>query len=218
MSSEGADVAAPVVDVQGDRRWMDLHEQFVADSMNKEPDVLFVGDSLIERLQYSIVWSEFFEPLHCLNFGIGGDTTQNVLWRLENGEIDNIKPKVVVVLVGTNNHEHTAEAVVKGIEAIALHIRSKQPSAHIIVLAIPPRGKNDNPLRAKLSKINELVKDKISAIPDAEFFDPKAELIQPDGTIDRSDLGDFLHLTPQGYRKYCKPLADKLDELIVVED
>lgn len=62
--------------------------------MNKEPDVLFVGDSLIERLQYSIVWSEFFEPLHCLNFGIGGDTTQNVLWRLENGEIDNIKPKV----------------------------------------------------------------------------------------------------------------------------
>lgn len=62
--------------------------------MNKEPDVLFIGDSLIERLQHSIVWSEFFEPLHCLNFGIGGDTTQNVLWRLENGEIDNIKPKV----------------------------------------------------------------------------------------------------------------------------
>lgn len=64
------------------------------DSKNKEPDVLFIGDSLIARLQQSIVWSELFEPLHCLNFGIGSDTTQNVLWRLENGEIEDIKPKV----------------------------------------------------------------------------------------------------------------------------
>lgn len=84
--------------------------------------------------------------------------------------------------------------------------------------AIPPRGKNENPLRAKIKEINERLAETIPTVSSAEFFDPKAEFIQADGTIDRSDLCDFLHFTSQGYRKYCQPLADRLRELIVVED
>ena len=67
---------------------------------------MFIGDSLIQQMQNAPVWKELFEPLHCLNFGIGGDQTQNLLWRIENGELDfEIEPKIVVLLIGTNNHE-----------------------------------------------------------------------------------------------------------------
>ncbi|CAI5795422.1 SGNH_hydro domain-containing protein [Podarcis lilfordi] len=121
-------------DVQGDDRWMSQHNRFVLDCKDKEPDVLFVGDSMVQLLQQYEIWRELFSPLHALNFGIGGDTTGQVLWRLKNGELENIKPKVIVVWVGTNNHENTAEEVAGGIEAIVRLINTRQPQAKIIVL------------------------------------------------------------------------------------
>jgi platelet-activating factor acetylhydrolase IB subunit beta/gamma len=73
------------------------HQRFVMETKEREPEVLFVGDSLIAHLLYTDLWETVFEPLHPLNFGIGGDQTQHVLWRLENGELDNIKPKVISI-------------------------------------------------------------------------------------------------------------------------
>uniref|UniRef100_A0A2I3S4Y4 Platelet-activating factor acetylhydrolase IB subunit alpha2 n=1 Tax=Pan troglodytes TaxID=9598 RepID=A0A2I3S4Y4_PANTR len=121
-------------DIQGDDRWMSQHNRFVLDCKDKEPDVLFVGDSMVQLMQQYEIWRELFSPLHALNFGIGGDTTRHVLWRLKNGELENIKPKVIVVWVGTNNHENTAEEVAGGIEAIVQLINTRQPQAKIIVL------------------------------------------------------------------------------------
>nr|KAF6438553.1 platelet activating factor acetylhydrolase 1b catalytic subunit 2 [Molossus molossus] len=121
-------------DVQGDDRWMSQHNRFVLDCKDKEPEVLFVGDSMVQLMQQYEIWRELFSPLHALNFGIGGDTTRHVLWRLKNGELENIKPKVIVVWVGTNNHENTAEEVAGGIEAIVQLINTRQPQAKIIVL------------------------------------------------------------------------------------
>ncbi|MBN3307046.1 SIDT2 protein, partial [Amia calva] len=89
---------------------------------------------MVQLLQQYEVWKELFSPLHALNFGIGGDTTCNLLWRLQNGELENIRPKVVVVWVGTNNHEHTAEQVAGGILAIAQLLTSRLPQAKIVVL------------------------------------------------------------------------------------
>ncbi|XP_070627210.1 platelet-activating factor acetylhydrolase IB subunit alpha1 isoform X3 [Bos indicus] len=83
----------PVQDVQGDGRWMSLHHRFVADSKDKEPEVVFIGDSLVQLMHQCEIWRELFSPLHALNFGIGGDSTQHVLWRLENGELEHIRPK-----------------------------------------------------------------------------------------------------------------------------
>jgi len=106
------------------------------------------------------IWRELFSPLHALNFGIGGDSTQHVLWRLENGELEHIRPKVstawvgsqsplslpptpllhplfpqiVVVWVGTNNHGHTAEQVTGGIKAIVQLVNERQPQARVVVL------------------------------------------------------------------------------------
>lgn len=71
------------------------HNRFLLDTKEKEPDVVFIGDSLIQRLVHTEMWNNFFAPMHALNFGIGGDLIQNVLWRIENGELDHINPKVI---------------------------------------------------------------------------------------------------------------------------
>ncbi|WAR05809.1 PA1B2-like protein [Mya arenaria] len=84
--------AQPMQDVQGDGRWMSQHKRFLTDT-KREPEVLFIGDSLIQNLARTQLWKRMFEPLHCLNFGIGGDQTQHVLWRVQNGELENLEPK-----------------------------------------------------------------------------------------------------------------------------
>ncbi|KAI4904495.1 hypothetical protein NFI96_021699 [Prochilodus magdalenae] len=137
MSSGDGNPAAtptPCEDVQGDGRWMSMHNRFVSDSKGKEPEVLFVGDSLVQLLHEFEVWRKLFSPLHTLNFGIGGDATQHVLWRLTHGELDHICPKVVVLWVGTNNHGHTPEQICGGIMAIINVINQRLPQAHILVL------------------------------------------------------------------------------------
>ncbi|XP_072166224.1 platelet-activating factor acetylhydrolase IB subunit alpha2-like [Diadema setosum] len=214
MNPPPADVASPVEDVQGDGRWMSLHEYHVSLTREREPDVLFVGDSLIQQLGQSEVWQEMFVGFHSLNFGIGGDCTHHLLWRLENGELENIEPKVIVLMVGTNNHGHTAEEVTKGIEAVAQLIVTKQPQAHVIVLGIPPRGQKPNKLREKMVAINDALRVSLPKLGRVEFLDSTKEFVHSDGLIDPSDMYDFLHLTNKGYRKLCEPLFVRLGELL----
>uniref|UniRef100_A0A8C2ZLX2 Platelet-activating factor acetylhydrolase IB subunit alpha1 n=1 Tax=Cyclopterus lumpus TaxID=8103 RepID=A0A8C2ZLX2_CYCLU len=164
MSAEDPNPAAtptPCEDTQGDGRWMSLHNRFVSDSKDKEPDVLFVGDSLVQLMHQFGIWRQLFSPLHALNFGVGGDATQHVLWRLSNGELDNISPKVVVLWVGTNNHSQTAEQICEGIMAIVQVIKNKLPHARTLVLGVLPRGKSPNPLRERNAKVNELVQEAV---------------------------------------------------------
>uniref|UniRef100_A0A665WDK2 Platelet-activating factor acetylhydrolase IB subunit alpha1 n=1 Tax=Echeneis naucrates TaxID=173247 RepID=A0A665WDK2_ECHNA len=172
MSAEEPNPAAtptPCVDTQGDGRWMSLHNRFVSDSKDKEPDVLFVGDSLVQLMHQFAIWRKLFSPLHTLNFGVGGDATQHVLWRLSNGELDNISPKVL--LRGTNNHGHTAEQILGGILAIIQVIKNKLPHAHTLVLGLLPRGKMPNPLRERNANVNKLIQEAVSSLPHASFLD-----------------------------------------------
>ncbi|XP_029959324.1 platelet-activating factor acetylhydrolase IB subunit gamma [Salarias fasciatus] len=217
MSEEQRSLAAtpvPCQDVQGDERWMSLHDGFVSYSKGKEPEVLFVGDSLIQLMHQFGIWRELFSPLHSLNFGIGGDATQHVLWRLINGELDSISPKVVVLWVGTNNHGHTPEQICEGIMAIVQVIKDKVPHAHTLVLSLLPRGKAPNPLRERNAKVNKLVQTALLSLPHASFLDVDSGFVQPDGTISHQDMYDYLHLTPQGYQSVCEPLHKTITALL----
>ncbi|XP_026875255.2 platelet-activating factor acetylhydrolase IB subunit gamma isoform X1 [Electrophorus electricus] len=217
MSSGDSNPAAtpiPCEDVQGDGRWMSMHNRFVSDSKGKEPDVLFVGDSLVQLLHEFEVWRKLFSPLHTLNFGIGGDATQHVLWRLSNGELDHISPKVVVVWVGTNNHGHTPEQICGGIMAIIDVINQHLSQAHILVLGVLPRGKSPNPLRERNKRVNTLVQDKLASVCYASFLDVDPGFVHSDGSISHQDLYDYLHLTPQGYQKVCEPLYMRIKALL----
>lgn len=103
-------------DIDGDDRWISLvsfslllffqlilkfelffffqHKRFLSECREKDPDVIFIGDGILESLQYTEYYNQFFAPLHCLNFSIRNDEVQNLLWRVQNGEVDNVKPKV----------------------------------------------------------------------------------------------------------------------------
>ncbi|CAB4016474.1 Platelet-activating factor acetylhydrolase IB subunit gamma [Paramuricea clavata] len=93
--SNPAAVAVPVQDA-GDGRWMSMHNRFIreAKNMSSKCELLFIGDSMIHQLLEKQIWDQLFEPLGSLNFGIGGDSTQHVLWRIQNGELEHITPKV----------------------------------------------------------------------------------------------------------------------------
>jgi len=205
------------VDEEGDNRWMTIHQRFVEETKEREPEVLFVGDSLIAHLIYTEVWKTLFAPLHPLNFGISGDQTQHVLWRLSNGELDNIKPKVVVLMVGTNNHGHTPEMIASGIMAIIDLLKEKQPQAHVVVLSLLPRGRYVNPLRERNSQVNQVLEQKISLLPSprrVQLVKSDSGFVQPDGSISHLDLYDYLHLSPQGQRKVFEPVHDLLVQLL----
>ncbi|XP_034034589.1 platelet-activating factor acetylhydrolase IB subunit beta [Thalassophryne amazonica] len=209
-----AAVALPVEDVHGDGRWMSQHTRFKQECKDAEPDVLFVGDSMVQLMQQYEIWRELFSPLHALSFGIGGDTTCNVLWRLQNGELENIRPKVVVLWVGTNNYEHTAEQVARGILAIAQLLTSRLPKAKIIVLGLLPRGEHPNRLREKNAAVNGFLHSWLPRLGQAQFLDVSREFVQSDGTISSHDMFDFLHLTSAGYHNVAKPLCDLLLQIL----
>ncbi len=110
------------------------HARFSGEAHECEPEVLWLGDSIIQQLANSSIWERTFCPMHSLNFGVGGDRTEHLLWRLSNGELEGLSPKVVVLLVGTNNHGDTAEDVAEGIKTICALINDKQPQAYLVVL------------------------------------------------------------------------------------
>ena len=154
-----AHVPCPPEDIQGDGRWHSVHQRYCNEARVAEPDVLFVGDSIIAyMLRFGTIWQRWFAPLHSLNFGIGGDSTQHLLWRLQNGELDCIRPKAIVVLIGTNNFLHTAEEVASGINAVVATIRERQPQAKIFLCTLLPRGQYPNRLREKNRETNNLLK------------------------------------------------------------
>ncbi|XP_062392855.1 platelet-activating factor acetylhydrolase IB subunit beta [Sardina pilchardus] len=217
MSGEEQNPAAvpvPVQDVQGDGRWMSQHNRFVMECKDAEPDVLFIGDSMVQLMQQYEVWRELFSPLHALNFGIGGDTTGNVLWRLQNGELDNIRPRVSVVWVGTNNHEHDAEQVAGGILTITQYLRSCLPRSKVVVLGLLPRGELPNPLREKNAMVNSLLRSTLDRVGPVQFLDMSAAFVHSDGAIAARDMFDYLHLTASGYGTIATPLHELLLQIL----
>lgn len=137
-----------------------MHERFISECGEKDPEVIFLGDCILETLQDTETWHEYFAPMHCLNFSIRGDRTENVLWRVENGELDNVKPKVIVLHVGTNNIDSPAEHIASGIRKICDCIRHKLPSCYIILpvnFLLIEMGKLKNLLKKNLLSYSALI-------------------------------------------------------------
>lgn len=208
--------AQPIEDVQGDGRWMSMHEAFVLEAKGCEPELLFIGDSILAQLQQTEVWVQMFEPLHCLNFSIGGDQTQNLLWRIQNGELENFQPKVIVLMVGTNNYGHSAQQIAGGILEIVATISKKQPQAEIVVMGLLPRGEKPNKLREKMAAVNASLEPELAEVPNTTFLNIDPAVFYTAGTdnISRRVMWDYLHLTVKGYWKLCKPLLDEIQPLL----
>jgi lysophospholipase L1-like esterase len=197
--------------------WNQRHEAMVKRSKEGNIDLLFVGDSITEGWGNNSVWQKTYAPLNAANIGIGGDTTENVLWRLENGEVDGITPKAAVVLIGTNNfglEGHAPDAVAKGVGAVVGTLRKKLPSTKILLLAIFPRDEKPGAdIRKKIKTVNE----QIARLDDRKavrFLDIGPKLSNPDGSLSKEVMPDFLHLSEKGYQIWADAMAPLLKELL----
>lgn len=198
-------------------KWLLRHEALVAQAKAGGIDVLFLGDSITEGWGSTgkSVWQKEFAPLKAANFGIGGDSTQHVLWRIQNGEMEGIRPRVVVLLIGTNNLDagHSPERIAKGVRTIVDEISNKSPQTRILLLGIFPRGEKPNPFRGKIREINGILA-KMSDEKKIRVIDIGDRFVQSDGTISREIMSDFLHLTPKGYRMWADAIREPLAKLM----
>lgn len=213
--------------VPRDAKWVARHEGFVKQAKEGGIDVLFMGDSITDfwRNRGSNVWNEFYAPMHAANFGISADRTQHVLWRIEHGELDGIHPKVVVLMIGTNNTgkekdrktiRNTPPEVIEGVTAVVDEIRAKLPESKILLLAIFPRGEPGNPQRDQIREINL----HLALLDDGKmikFLDIGPKFLQPDGTLTREIMPDLLHPSEKGYRIWANAMQPTLDQLMKSE-
>jgi N-acetylglucosamine-6-sulfatase len=200
------------------------HAQFNAISQKGEAELVFLGDSITQGWEGAgrPVWEQRWAPLKAANFGIGGDRTEHVLWRLENGNFDGLKPKVIVLMIGTNNTGHqkpggyqcTAEQTASGVKAILDKLKVKCPGAKILLLGIFPRGADSNDaFRKQNVETNELIKT-YADDKKVFFMDIGPNFLQPDGTLTTEIMPDRLHLSARGYEIWADAIEGKVKELM----
>ena len=186
-------------------------------------DIAFIGDSITQGWEGpgKNVWTNFYGNRKCLNFGVGGDQTQHVLWRFENGQIDGIKPKAAVLMIGTNNsnknragvEDYSEEEILEGVQAIVKQIRSRLPETKLLVVGIFPRAKTFTTQRGKILQINQALA-KVADGNMIHYVDFGSQLIEADGSISKQIMPDALHLTEKGYTIWAEAIEPKLKELL----
>ena len=154
--------------------------------------------------------------MHAANFGISGDCTENVLWRIQNGELEGINPKVAVLLIGTNNltNHDSPKDIALGITAIVDEFHRRVPATKILLLGVFPRRElASDPDRKRIRTLNRL----ISRLQDGNrvtYFDLGDRLLQPDGSLSKEITYDFTHLTAHGYEVWAGALQPVLEPLM----
>jgi lysophospholipase L1-like esterase len=203
-----------------------MHKDFVALAQKGGIDVLFLGDSITDfwRTRGKAVWEKYYGSMNAANFGISADRTQHVLWRLNNGEVDGIKPKVVVLLIGTNNtgvetngspRNTTAEAV-EGVSMVVRTLRAKLPESRILLLGIFPRAdpKGPPPGSTQIKDVNA----GLAKLDDGKFIrflDIGPKFLKPDGTPNPDDfVSDLLHPSEKGYEVWAEAIKEPLAALL----
>jgi lysophospholipase L1-like esterase len=180
-------------------------------------DLIFDGDSITagwgDRGQGHGVWNGRYGKLNAIDFGIPGDGTQQVLWRLQNGEVDNLHPKLIVLMIGTNNiYRDSPEQVAEAIKLIIGEYQKRCPDAAILLLGIFPRSESPtDKYRAWIKSTNQI----ISQFGDGKkviYLDIGDKFLQPDGTLTKEIMGDSVHPTAKGYEIWADAIQPVIDQ------
>lgn len=202
---------------KGKRWWTRRHQAQCQDKRRQGAQVVFLGDSITDlwAKEGEETWRAHYEALGALNLGIGGDSTQHLLWRLEHGALDGLDPKVVVLLIGTNNAwTHSADQIAEGVLAVLQQVLRRLPQAQVLLLGIFPRGETrQDPMRA-LTDVATALFAHADRHPRVTFLNLEQALTQPPGQVNPSLMPDHLHLSPQGYRLWAEAMDPTLRHLL----
>lgn len=214
--------------------WVRHHDVLqIKDSIN--PEIVLIGNSITHfwggepKLKYADgkprdpngpnAWASIFGNYHVLNLGFGWDRTQNVLWRLDHGELDGLHPRKVIIDLGTNNTSQTSNArmntateIVEGVRAVCMRVRSKIPGARIILMAVFPREQRPtDPRRILINEINRHL-EVFAKENKIDFVDIGPKMLSPDGTLPQEIAGDFCHPTEKGYQIWADAIRSLVTE------
>jgi lysophospholipase L1-like esterase len=214
---EPADVAAPKMkNGEIEPTFQKMHESFLKRGKEGKIGVLFLGDSITQGWSGSgkDVWKATYAKYDAANFGIGGDRTQHVLWRMDNGELDGISPKVVVLMIGTNNIGYPAAEITKADIKIISELHQKLPQTRVLVLGIFPRGNlASDSRRAKIKEVNQELA-KLDDGKTTRYLDIGDKFLTADGTLTKEIMPDFLHPNAKGYQIWADAMQPLLDEMM----
>lgn len=203
------------------------HEQFLKIVEKGDGDVIFLGDSITqgwEGKDAKKTWDATFGPYKPINLGISGEQTTHVLWRLTEGkEIEPLKPKLAVIMIGTNNTGgHSAEQIAGGIKAIVEELRKQKPEMKILVLGVFPRSgakldKDDTvcpkeKLQPKIKAINDII-SKLADDKKVFYKDIGDKFLNKDGGLEKKIMPDYLHLSEEGYKIWADAIKEDIAKL-----
>lgn len=177
--------------------------------------LVFDGDSITDGWQGKgkEIWAAHYDKLGAFDFGISGDRTEHVLWRLSQGQMNGLHPKLIAIMIGTNNMgSNSVEQIAGGVKAIVNDYRERCPDATILLQAIFPRGHEaTNPLRAKIKETNKI----LSGLADGNkvlYLDFGDKFLEPDGTLSPEVMPDYLHPNEKGYQIWAEAIQPVIDK------
>lgn len=198
--------------------WKQRHQQKKPLAKKGGHELVFIGDSITQGWEEAgkPVWDQYYGSRKALNLGYSGDRTEHVLWRLMNGELENVDPKLFVVMIGTNNtgqRQDPPEQTAAGIQLIVELLQDRKPDAKILLLSIFPRAEKPD---HKLRQLNDAINQRIKTFADGDkiqWLDVSNTFLAADGTLPKETMPDFLHPEAAGYALWAKAMEAKIAEL-----
>ncbi|MCC6202929.1 MAG: GDSL family lipase [Gammaproteobacteria bacterium] len=183
--------------------------------------MLFMGDSITDfwrnaegNFAGKAILEQYFGKWRIANFGIAGDTTQGVLYRLQHGEGTGFKPRAVMLMIGTNNTaRNSAGEIAEGIGAVVQELRTRFPQAKILLLAVFPRGRADDPVRTTIAEINATIA-KLHDGEQVHYLDIGKEFLDAQGNIPADVMSDGLHPSARGYELWAKAVIKPITAMM----
>ncbi|MBT3469549.1 MAG: GDSL family lipase [Opitutae bacterium] len=217
LFAEKKDLHSALEPVPRQGGWMKRHESFNKRVTRGKVDLVLIGDSITQGWEGrgKQVWKKHYGKRNAVNLGIGGDRTQHVIWRLDNGNLKGIAPKAAVVMIGTNNAgSNKPEEIADGVAAITNQLQTKLPKTQVLLLAIFPRGANKDDGRRKVNEKANAIFKKLADGKDVHYLDIGEKFLDPDGALNRKIMPDLLHLSEEGYTIWAESIEPTLKKLM----
>ena len=218
FAEEGKELHDALKPVPRGGGWMKRHESMNARVKKGSVDLVFISDSITQgwKGRGKNVWKKFYGPRNAANLRIGGDRTQHVIWRLDNGNLAGISPKVAVIMIGTNNAgSNSPKQIAEGVTAIVRQLQKKTPKTQILLLATFPRGANPNDGRRQVNEKSNAIVAKLAADANVTYLDIGKEFLGEGGSLSKEIMPDLLHLSEKGYTIWASSIEKTLAKLMV---